>query len=61
MSTTNELITLIRGIVDLDENDLPTSLLQTYLRDGYDRTINLERSWPFFQTTYTFNSVYGQR
>ena len=61
MSTTNELITLVRDIVDLQENDLPTSLLQTYLRDGYDRTINLERSWPFLETTYTFNTVSSQR
>lgn len=61
MSTTTELIALVRNIIDLQENDLPTSLLQTYLRDGYDRVVNLERRWPFFETTYTFNTVAAQR
>ena len=61
MSTSTELVTLVRDIIDLEESDLPTSLVRTYLRDGYDRVINLERRWPFFQTTYTFNTVASTR
>ena len=61
MSTSTELITLVRNIIDLEETDLPSSLVRTYLRDGYDRVINLERRWPFFQTTYTFSTVANTR
>lgn len=61
MSTSLELIGLVRQIIDLEEADLPSSLLRTYLRDGYDRIINLERRWPFFETTYTFSTTAGQR
>lgn len=61
MSTSTELVALVRDIIDLQEDDLPTSLVRTFLRDGYDRVINLERRWPFFQTTYTFNTVANTR
>jgi hypothetical protein len=61
LSTSAELVTLVRDIIDLEESDLPTSLLRTYLRDGYDRVINLERRWPFFEVTYTFNTTANVR
>ena len=61
MSTSTDLVNLVRDIIDLDEADLPISLVRTYLRDGYDRVINLERTWPFFETSTSFNTVAGQR
>jgi hypothetical protein len=61
LSTSTDLIGVVRGIIDLEESDLPTSLLRTYLRDGYDRVINLERRWPFFETSSTFSTVATQR
>ena len=61
MSTSTELIALVREIIDLDEADLPSSLLRTYMRDGYDRVMNLERRWPFFEASASFDTVAGQR
>ena len=61
MSTSTELVQLVRDIIDIDEADLPTSLVRTYLRDGYDRIINLERTWPFFEVSTQFTTVPAQR
>lgn len=61
MSNINDLVALVRDIMDLDESDLPTSLIKTYVRDGYDRIINLERRWPFFEASASFNTVANQR
>lgn len=61
MSTVNELIALVRDITDLDEADLPTPLVKSFIRDGYDRMINLERRWPFFESSTTFDTVAEQR
>ena len=61
MSTTQELVTFVRDITDLDEADLPSSLIVSYLKDGFQRIINLERRWPFLETTYTLSTVADQR
>jgi len=61
LSTVADLVALVRDITDLDEADLPTSLLRTYFRDGYDRLINLERRWPFFETSVSLETVPEQR
>lgn len=61
MSTTADLIAFVRDITDLDEADLPSSLIRRYMQDGFDRIINLERRWPFYETTHTLNTVASQR
>ena len=61
MSTTAELTQLVRDITDLDEADLPSALIRTYLRDGFDRFINLERRWPWLETSATLSTVASQR
>lgn len=61
MSTTQQLIDFVRDVTDLDDVDLPTSLVKSYMLDGFKRIINLERRWPFYETTYTLNTVNNQR
>jgi len=61
MSTTAELIAFVRDVTDLDEADLPASLIRQYMKDGFNRIINLERRWPFYEVTYTLNTVASQR
>jgi hypothetical protein len=61
MATTLELRQLVYDIMDLESNDLPGALVVQFLRDGFDRIINLERRWPFYETTYTLNTVASQR
>ena len=61
MSTAAELKDFVYDILDLDSADLPTSLVYQYLKDGFQRVINLERRWPFLETTYTLNTTASQR
>ena len=51
----------VRDITDLDTEDLPDSLLNLYLRDGYYRILDLEKRWSFLEKTFTFNTVAEQR
>lgn len=61
MATAQSLINLVRDITDLDDVDVPTSLIRQYMKDGFQRIINLERRWSFYETSYTFNTVANQR
>jgi len=61
MSTTAELKDFVYEILDLDAADLPTSLVYKYLKDGFQRVINLERRWPFLETTYALSTIASQR
>ena len=60
MSAAN-LRNTVRDITDLDTEDLPDSLLNLYLRDGYYRILDLEKRWTFLEKTFTFNTVAEQR
>lgn len=51
----------VRDIVDLDTEDLPDSLLNLYIRDGYYRILDLEKRWAWLETSFTFNTVANQR
>jgi hypothetical protein len=48
-------------MADLDETDLPNSLIDQFAREGFQRIYALERRWPILQETYTFNTVANQR
>lgn len=61
MATTADLVTFVRDITDLDEVDVSADLIVSYMKDGFQRIINLERRWPFLETTYTLNTVASQR
>ena len=51
----------VRDMADLDETDLPDSLIDQFAREGFQRIYALERRWPILQETYTFNTVANQR
>jgi hypothetical protein len=51
----------VRDIVDLDAEDLPDSLLNLYIRDGYYRILDVEKRWGFLEQTFTFNTIANQR
>ena len=53
--------TMVRDISDLDTVDLPNALLDTFVKEAFQRIVALERRWPFFQETYTVNTVIDQR
>jgi hypothetical protein len=52
---------MVRNISDLDTTDLPNSVLDDFVKEAFQRIIVLERRWPMYQETYTFNTVANQR
>lgn len=59
--TATVLRSTVRDIVDLDATDLPDSLLNLYIRDGYYRILDLEKRWSWLETSFTFTTVTDQR
>jgi hypothetical protein len=48
-------------MADLDEVDLPNSIIDQFAREGFQRIYSLERRWPWLQQSYAFNTVVNQR
>lgn len=59
--TAAELRNTVRQIVDLDSNDLPDSLLNLYIRDGYYRVLDVHNRWPFLETSFSFATTANVR
>lgn len=59
--TAASLRSTVRSITDLDVEDLPDTLLDLYLRDGYYRILDLEKRWTFLEKSFTFNTIPEQR
>jgi hypothetical protein len=57
----NTLRSQVRTMADLDEVDLPNTIVDQFAREGFQRIYALERRWPYLQETYTFNTVVNQR
>lgn len=53
--------TMVRNISDLDSVDLPNTIIDNAVKEAFQRIIALERRWPKYQETYTFNTVANQR
>ena len=57
--TLDELREFVRIQMDVDLEELPNTLVDDYLHEAYDRTINTETRWPFFETTWPVSNVGG--
>lgn len=55
----NDIVTQVRAVTELDSTDVPTSVINMYVRDGYNRIIDLERRWNFFEVKFTMNVTAG--
>ena len=55
------LRTQVRNMADLDEVDLPNTIIDQFAREGFQRIYSLERRWPWLQSTYTFNTAVNKR
>lgn len=42
----------IRVQLDMDEEELPNALLDSYLSEAYARTVSMENRWPFFEAYF---------
>ena len=47
--TLDELRLYIRTQLDMDEEELPNALLDSYLSEGFLRTISQDQMWPFYE------------
>ena len=54
-----ELRAKVREITELTEDDASDVVIDFYARDGFERIINLERRWPFFESSNTLTLTPG--
>jgi hypothetical protein len=47
----------VRTQLEVDEDELPNTQVDVYIAEGFERTVQLEQRWPFYQTTWTVSSV----
>lgn len=59
MSTLQETRDRIRLQMDLDSEDLPDGIADSFIKEGFDRTFAVEERWPFFETMWTLELVEG--
>ena len=52
---------MVRNISDLDTTDVPNSIIDDAVKEAFQRIVALERRYPRYQETYTFNTVANQR
>jgi hypothetical protein len=55
--TATQLRNTVRQIVDLDTDDLPDSILDLYIRDGYYRILDVEKRWAWLETSFSFTTT----
>jgi len=49
----------VRVQLDVDEEELPNSLLDTYFTEAFLRTMSMETRWPFYESRWTVSRVAG--
>lgn len=50
--TLQEIRDYVRESLDIEQDDLPDSLLDAYIREGSKRIERAEARWPFYEATY---------
>jgi hypothetical protein len=49
----------IRMQLDMDSEELPNAMLDSYISEAYLRMISMETRWPFFEARWTVDKVAG--
>lgn len=52
-----DMRTAVRTHLELDEDDLPNSLVDGYLREAFQRTIQREQRWPFLENDWSVSAL----
>lgn len=47
----------VRTTLDTDEEDLPDVLLDMWLEEGFERIVDFDQRWPFYEATWTYDWV----
>lgn len=53
----DDIRNFVRGFPDIDSSDLPNAVLDPLIRDAYYRFAAAERTWDFYETSYTLVTV----
>lgn len=56
---TQEIRDYVRNHIQVDDEELPDTLLNVYLQDAFERTISMDNRWPRNEQTYTVSKVPG--
>ena len=52
-----DMRTYIRGLLDIDSNDISNDILNRFIGEGYDQVVYSEKRWPFYEVEDTFPTV----
>lgn len=58
--TLSDIRSKAREIAEVSTADVSDSLMNLFIRDGYNRIIDLERRWSFLEVAFEFDTVAGQ-
>lgn len=61
-----QIRSLVESITDLSigngaSDDITEDLVDTFIKEAYQRIVSLYTKWPWFETTYSINTVASQR
>ena len=59
--TRSDIINSVRAITEMDSSDVSDAVLQLYIRDGYNRIIDLERRWNFLEVSFGMTTTAEQQ
>ena len=55
----SDIISAVREITEMDSADVSDTVINIYLRDGYNRIIELERRWTFLECSFNLTTTAG--
>jgi hypothetical protein len=58
--TLSDIRSRAREVAEVSSADVSDTLMNLFIRDGYNRIIDLERRWPFLEVSFTMNTVAEQ-
>jgi len=57
----SEMRTYVRDIVDITSTDISDTVMNNFIREGYDTIVYSEKRWPFYEVALSFDTVGGQK
>lgn len=58
--TLSDIRSRAREVAEVSSADVSDTLMDLFIRDGYNRIIDLERRWPFLEVSFTMDTVADQ-
>lgn len=60
--TTNIVLSFVAQLLDFDigigaSSDIPTDVVEGFIREGFEKIVMADTGWPYYQASYTFNAT----